>query len=89
MTSALRDEDTTGPYGFKVQTYFAPNYTDAGNMRQVISKFWNWMDKIMRIAAAQYNPKIGDLEGNTSKTIDFIVKAREQKCDLVVFRNSA
>ncbi len=43
------------------------------------------MDKIMRIAVAQYNPKIGDLEGNTSKTIDFIVKAREQKCDLVVF----
>ena len=23
----IRDEDTTGPYGFKVQTYFAPNYT--------------------------------------------------------------
>ena len=43
----------------------------------------------MRIAVAQYNPKIGDLECNTSKTIDFIVKAREQKCDLVVFPNSA
>ena len=39
----------------------------------------------MRIAVAQYNPTIGDLEGNTSKTIDFIVKAKEQKCDLVVF----
>jgi NAD+ synthase (glutamine-hydrolysing) len=39
----------------------------------------------MRIALAQYNPIIGDLEGNASKTIEYIDKARENECDLVVF----
>lgn len=39
----------------------------------------------MRIAIAQYNPRIGDFKGNVSKTIDFIERAKEEKCDLVVF----
>lgn len=39
----------------------------------------------MKIAVAQYNPKVGDLEGNASKIIDFIAEAKEQKCDLVIF----
>ncbi|HZJ57571.1 MAG TPA: nitrilase-related carbon-nitrogen hydrolase, partial [Clostridia bacterium] len=39
----------------------------------------------MKIAVAQYNPKVGDLEGNASKIIDFIAGAKEQKCDLVIF----
>lgn len=47
--------------------------------------FWDWKDKEMKIAVAQYNPKIGDLKGNTSKTLEYINRAREEKCDLVVF----
>ena len=39
----------------------------------------------MKIAIAQYNPKVGDLKGNISKTIEFIEKAKERDCDLVVF----
>ena len=39
----------------------------------------------MKIAIAQYNPKVGDLNGNLSKTIEYIEKAKEKKCDLVVF----
>jgi len=39
----------------------------------------------MKIAIAQYNPKVGDLNGNISKTIEYIEKAKEKECDLVVF----
>lgn len=39
----------------------------------------------MRIAIVQYNPIIGHLRGNISKTMDFIAKARKKNCDLVVF----
>lgn len=39
----------------------------------------------MKIAIAQYNPTVGDLNGNLSKTIEYIEKAKEKKCDLVVF----
>ncbi|NLN40661.1 MAG: NAD+ synthase [Clostridiales bacterium] len=39
----------------------------------------------MKIAIAQYNPKVGDLNGNLSKTKEYIEKAKEKKCDLVVF----
>ena len=39
----------------------------------------------MRIALAQMNPVVGDLTGNVEKTIHFIQRAKEAKCDLVVF----
>lgn len=43
------------------------------------------MEEDMKIAIAQYNPTVGDLNGNLSKTIEYIEKAKEKKCDLVVF----
>ena len=43
------------------------------------------MEEDMKIAIAQYNPKVGDLNGNISKTIEYIEKAKEKECDLVVF----
>ena len=39
----------------------------------------------MKIAIVQYNPKVGDLKGNISKTKEFIQRAKEENCDLVVF----
>ncbi len=39
----------------------------------------------MRIALAQMNPVIGDLKGNIDKTTAFIARAKEEKCELVVF----
>lgn len=39
----------------------------------------------MKIAIAQYNPIIGDLKGNVSKTIKYIEQAKAKNCDLVVF----
>jgi NAD+ synthase (glutamine-hydrolysing) len=41
--------------------------------------------KDCKIALAQINPSLGDLDGNTSKIIDFVRKARKQRADLVVF----
>lgn len=38
----------------------------------------------MKIAIAQLNYTIGDVEGNTSKIIDSIQKAKERKADLVI-----
>jgi len=39
----------------------------------------------MKIALAQINPKIGDLENNTKKIIANIEKAKAEKVDLVIF----
>lgn len=39
----------------------------------------------MRILAAQINPTIGDLTGNTSRILQAIEQGRNQKADLVVF----
>lgn len=39
----------------------------------------------LRIALAQLNQTVGDIEGNTHKIIDNIAKARERGADLVVF----
>ncbi|PIS02364.1 MAG: NAD+ synthase [Chlamydiae bacterium CG10_big_fil_rev_8_21_14_0_10_42_34] len=39
----------------------------------------------MRILAAQVNPTIGDLSGNTRKIIDALHRARRQKIDVVLF----
>ncbi|MBM7582940.1 putative amidohydrolase [Caldicoprobacter guelmensis] len=39
----------------------------------------------MRIALVQLNSVVGDLKGNALKAIEFIQKARDLRCDLVVF----
>ncbi len=39
----------------------------------------------MRIALAQLNPVIGDLNGNVKKICQFVSQAREQGCALVIF----
>ena len=39
----------------------------------------------MKIALAQINPVIGDLKGNVVKIINYIERAKDAKCDLVVF----
>lgn len=39
----------------------------------------------MRIALVQLNPTVGDLKGNGLKIIEFIERARDLSCDLVVF----
>ena len=43
----------------------------------------------MKIALAQLNYTVGDVEGNTSKIIDAIAKAKQQRADLVVFAEQA
>ena len=43
----------------------------------------------MKIAIAQLNYTIGDVEGNASKIIDAINKAKAQRADLVVFAEQA
>ena len=39
----------------------------------------------MRIAAAQINPTVGDLHGNTQKIISMIKEARSREAELVIF----
>ena len=39
----------------------------------------------MRVALAQVNPVVGDLEGNARLAIDWIGRAREQRADIVCF----
>jgi len=39
----------------------------------------------MKIALAQINPTVGDLEGNAKKIIEYIGKAKKQGAELVVF----
>ena len=41
--------------------------------------------KHIRIAMAQINSVVGDLEGNTSRIITSIEQARDQGADIVVF----
>ena len=43
----------------------------------------------MKIAIAQLNYVIGDIDGNTSKIIESIQKAKEQGADLVIFAEQA
>ncbi|MEO8745581.1 MAG: NAD+ synthase [Candidatus Dormiibacterota bacterium] len=43
------------------------------------------MAKALRIALAQVNPVVGDLEGNTRLIIDWIGRARDQGADIVCF----
>jgi NAD+ synthetase len=39
----------------------------------------------MKIALAQINPRVGDLDNNTRKILAFVHRAREERADLVVF----
>ncbi|MEA1945535.1 MAG: NAD+ synthase [Euryarchaeota archaeon] len=41
--------------------------------------------RIVRIALAQINPTVGDIDGNTEKIIAYIKRAREKGADLVIF----
>ena len=41
--------------------------------------------KIMRLALAQINSTVGDLKGNSKKTLDYIKKAEKLKADIVAF----
>ncbi|RUM62486.1 MAG: NAD+ synthase [Persephonella sp.] len=41
--------------------------------------------KNLRLALAQINSTVGDLEGNTEKIISFIQKAKDYDCDIVAF----
>jgi NAD+ synthase (glutamine-hydrolysing) len=43
------------------------------------------MGQTLRVALAQVNPVVGDLEGNARLVIDWIGRAREQHADLVCF----
>ena len=43
----------------------------------------------MKIALAQLNYTIRDIDGNTSKIIDSINKAKAQRADLVIFAEQA
>ena len=41
--------------------------------------------RLFRIALAQINPTVGDLEANSEKIVQYIERAREAKADLVAF----
>jgi NAD+ synthase (glutamine-hydrolysing) len=41
--------------------------------------------RTLRVGLAQFNPIVGDLHGNTGRMIEWIGRAREQGCHLVVF----
>lgn len=43
----------------------------------------------MRIALAQVNSVLGDFEGNRRKILEFTDRARQRRCDLVVFPEAA
>lgn len=43
----------------------------------------------MRVALAQMNSLLGDFAGNSQKIQDYIQRARERRCDLVVFPEAA
>jgi NAD+ synthase (glutamine-hydrolysing) len=42
-------------------------------------------NSFMRITVAQLNPTVGDIRGNLARAKDTIIKAHEEKSDLVVF----
>jgi len=43
------------------------------------------MDRVLRIALAQINPIVGDLEGNARLIVDRVGEARDRQADLVCF----
>ncbi|MQF95804.1 MAG: NAD+ synthase [SAR202 cluster bacterium] len=47
------------------------------------------MPRTFRLALAQINPTVGDINGNTAKILDFLSRAREAQADLVAFPEMA
>src|SRR4051794_20355464 len=43
----------------------------------------------MRLALAQIDSFLGDFEGNKRKILEFVARARERRCDLVIFPEAA
>ncbi len=43
------------------------------------------MIRNFRLALAQMNPTVGDIEGNTARIIEYVEQARERQADLVAF----
>jgi len=43
----------------------------------------------MRIGLAQINATLGDFKGNKQKILDFVARAHDQRCDIVVFPEAA
>ena len=41
----------------------------------------------LRLALAQLNPTVGDLEGNAAKIVSYVERARDEGAELVVFRS--
>ena len=41
--------------------------------------------RTLRVALAQFNATVGDLHGNTDRMIEWVERARQEGCDLVVF----
>ena len=39
----------------------------------------------MRIALAQINPTVGDIEGNTARILEHVARAEAERADVVVF----
>ena len=40
---------------------------------------------MLRLALAQINPHVGDIEGNTRKILEYIDKATKSKVDVIAF----
>ena len=47
------------------------------------------MVRKLRLAMAQINTTVGDLDGNTSRILDYVERARAKQADLVVFPEMA
>ncbi len=43
------------------------------------------MIRTFRLALAQLNPTVGDIDGNTARIIEYVERARERRADLVAF----
>ena len=43
----------------------------------------------MRIALAQINPTLADFKNNKDKVLEFIIRAKEKKAELVIFPEAA
>ncbi len=55
---------------------------DRHNLRELSC---NTPDDLMRIALAQINPTVADLQGNAARIVDFAHRARNEGADLAVF----
>src|ERR1700686_708125 len=54
------------------------------NLKATKSKI-DGMGQTLRVALAQVNPVVGDLEGNAGLVVDWIGRAREERADIVCF----